>query len=242
MYGDKILFFDFDGTIANTEMYHKLSARKALNHYGIYADVSSYYGKGKSNREILMKLENDINCNIPIDDIISLKNSLFKKVAVDLAPYDSMKKLINSLPNRKFIITKNEQDIVINFLKKWDMKKCFQNVISLSGTDMSKSDMIVKIGLAAENCVLFDDTFNIVIDAIDKGIQGVFVKNGKVETITNEDWLDHLAWDVKAYWLAGLCNRAGVQYMDKDNKLMSMSFWKDWLDSDYDGSARKMRF
>ena len=240
MFEDKILFFDFDGTIANTEMYHKIAARKALEHFGIRADISLYFGRGKSNREIFTEMQNNLKIEIPIDEIIALKTSLFKKVAVDLCPYAGMEKMVKSLPNRKFVITKNEQDIVFSFLKKWDMRKYFENIISLSSSSLTKSEMIIKTGISPENCVLFDDVFTTVINAIDNGIQGVLVENGKVKTITNEDWMDNLAWDVKAYWLAGICNKAAME--SEDNKMVKMEFWKDWLDSEYDGSARKMRF
>ena len=76
--------------------------------------------------------------------------------------------MIKSLPNRKFVITQNDKDIVETLLKNWNLKDYFQNIISLSESDVSKSALITKIGLAPENCVLFDDCFDFVIDAIDK--------------------------------------------------------------------------
>lgn len=241
VYGDKILFFDFDGTIADTAKYHKMAAREALNHYGFSFDVSSYFGKGKSNLQIMNQIKEDYHIDFPIYDIINLKNSLFLTFASELSPYVEIEHMIKSLPNRKFVITQNDKDIVETLLKNWNLKDYFQNIISLSESDVSKSALITKIGLAPENCVLFDDYFDFVIDAIDKGIEGILVENGALHTITNEEWLNHLAWDTKSYWLAGVCSRANIYAMANNKKLMQMTFWKDWLNSKYDGTARHLR-
>ena len=58
----------------------------------------------------------------------------------------------------------------------------------------------------------------------------VILQAGKPKPQTNEEWLNSLAWDLKAYWLANTCSRAmwEKKYENNDEK-GTLGYWKEWL-------------
>ena len=52
---------------------------------------------------------------------------------------------------------------------------------------------------------------------------------GEVE-LTNEEWLNTLKLDTKAYWLANTCRKAMWEdKYDNNNEKSTLGYWKEWL-------------
>ena len=57
-----------------------------------------------------------------------------------------------------------------------------------------------------------------------------FVEEKKPQEQTNEEWLNSLAWDTKAYWLANTCSRAMWENKyDNNAEKGTLDYWKEWL-------------
>lgn len=56
------------------------------------------------------------------------------------------------------------------------------------------------------------------------------------EPMTNEEWLNSLALDTKAYWLSCICGRAvwEAKY-DNNAEKGTLGYWKEWLKEIHDG-------
>ena len=54
--------------------------------------------------------------------------------------------------------------------------------------------------------------------------------NGTGEVQTNEEWLNGLSFDSKAYWLANTCRRATWENKyDNNEEKETFGYWKKWL-------------
>lgn len=178
MFDDKILFFDFDGCIADSERCHLQASIEAVKELGITIDITPYFGIGLSDKKIYKQIEKDFNVVLPCDDIVALKAKKFEMLSSQIDIFPQMKDLIFDLPNTKFIITNSQTHFVENCLMRWKMEHCFNEIISLYYLFISKADMIIKLGYNPLDCVLFDDAILTVEEALDKNINGVLVKNG----------------------------------------------------------------
>lgn len=175
---DKILFFDFDGTIANSEKYHLLASQEAVKQYGITIDIRPYFGIGLSDKKIYKQIEKDFNITLPCNDIVTTKALIFETMSSQIEIFPTLKTLIITLPNEKFIITNSQIPYVEQCLSRWKIKQYFKDIISLYHLFTSKADMIINLGYNPENCILFDDAELTIQEANNKNIYGILVKNG----------------------------------------------------------------
>ena len=178
---NKILFFDFDSTLADTEPYHTYARDTVLASYGVrIPDWGPYLGNSDLSIFTLMKERYGLDMDIPA--AIDTKLQIFMEQAemAGLLPYPEILRLVRTLPNRKFIITSQRQNIVSSLLTRWGLTDYFEDIISLAFSSVTKADKIIEMGFEPYDCVLFDDRPRIVQEACDKGIQGVLVTEGKV--------------------------------------------------------------
>ena len=175
---DKILFFDFDGTIANSEKYHLLASQEAVKQYGITIDISPYFGIGLSDKKIYKQIEHDYNITLPCNDIVTTKASIFEMMSSQIEFFPTLKQFITTIPNQKFIITNSQIPYVESCLTRWKIKQYFKDIISLYHLSISKADMIITLRYNPEDCILFDDADLTIQEANNKKIHGILVKNG----------------------------------------------------------------
>ena len=179
---DKTVFFDFDSTLADTEPYHIYAWDTVLNPFGIHIDDWESYC-GNSDLFVFSTLKEQYHLDMDIPTTIDAKLRIFKEQAIQagLQPYPDIAGLIQTLPNRKFVLTKQRYEIVSFFLKKWGLDRYFEDIISLEYSPISKADKIIEMGFTPQNCVLLDDVLHNVEEADEKGIQAIWVVNGKVK-------------------------------------------------------------
>ena len=176
----KILFFDFDGTIAETEPYHRLARNMVLKEYGISWNEERWRPYvGHTDRYIFTTLKQDYGLDFTVKDIISRKLELFRKLADDagLQPYKRISELVHVLPNLKYVITAQQFETATYFLRKWKLYPHFAKVISLSESRLSKPEKIIEMGVARNEAVLLDDTPSVVDKARSLGIGACLVIN-----------------------------------------------------------------
>ena len=180
----KILLFDFDGTIACTEPFHKKARDMVLKTFGITVNNWTPY-LGSTDMSIFEGFKNICNLTMEVQATVDLKLFIFKQLAIqnNLRPFSQMEQLIKSLPFDKFIVSRQREDIVRFFLKRWDLDKYFINVYSLANSTDSKADFIKTLGFPLEKCLFFDDIQDIVDETKNAGIYSILVINGIISDI-----------------------------------------------------------
>lgn len=181
MFENKILIFDFDGVIADSEKYHLEASKQAVKQLGISIDITPYFGIGLSDKMIYRQIEKDFNTTLPCDEIVKLKADIFEDMSSKIDMFPEIEKLILTLPNDKIILTNSQIPYVENCLLRWGIKKYFKNIISLYNVPMSKADMIINLGYNPKDCVYFDDAVDPLKEAEEKGILGIWVDNGVIK-------------------------------------------------------------
>ena len=178
---DKIVFFDFDSTLADTEPYHIYARDTVLASFGVHiSDWGPYLGN--SDLSIFSTLKEQYHLDMDVLEAIDTKLRIFKEQAIQagLQPYPDIADLVRTLPNRKFVITNQRYEIVSFFLKKWALDSYFEDIISLANLHISKANKIIEMGFNPSDCVLLDDIPHNVQEANEKCIRGVLVVDGKV--------------------------------------------------------------
>lgn len=178
---NKILFFDFDGVIANTEPYHTQARDAALAQFGVtIRDWSSYIGI--RDEDIFMELKERFHLGMDVPAVVDRKLRLSKELVIQsgLQPNPVIEKYIKEFPNRKYVLTRQRKDFVDFFLNKWGLARYIEEVISLSYSHKTKAEAILDM-VAPTEAILFEDVLRIIKEVQDKGIQCVFVdKDGSV--------------------------------------------------------------
>ena len=179
---NKVVFFDFDSTLADTEPYHIYARDTVLASFGVHiSDWGPYLGN--SDLSIFSTMKEQYHLDMNVLEAIDTKLRIFKEQAIQagLQPYPDIADLVRILPNRKFVITNQRYEIVSFFLKKWALDSYFEDIISLANLHISKADKIIEMGFNPRDCVLLDDISHNVQEANEKGIRSVLVVDGKVK-------------------------------------------------------------
>lgn len=171
---DKVLFFDFDGALADTEFYHREALTEAFWPYDINLsplDWKPYLDY--PDRQIIQMLSERFGINIPEEETVSNKLSLFKDklVTSDVKPSPDMVKLLHVLPNVKYVLTAQNTDFVRFFLEKWNISNIFADIFCLGELDITrKSELIKESGFDLSASFLFDDSIQAVDNSLKFGL------------------------------------------------------------------------
>ena len=148
------LFFDFDGTLADTERFHSMARNSVLKKYGVRVwDWNRYIGK--TDIEIFTEIN--------------------KKFRIG---YD-----ILAVVEEKIKLSKELEEFTSFFLQRWGLLKLFDKIISLAEETISKPDKIISMKIVAEDSVLFDDIMSVLEEATEKGFHTVLVKEGNLSLV-----------------------------------------------------------
>lgn len=183
----KVLLFDFDGTIACTEPYHRTARDMMLRPFGIMVDDWTPY-LGDTDKAIFTEFKNKYNLTMDIQATVDVKLSIFKQLAIqyDLKPFVGIENLIKILPYEKIIVSRQREGIVRYFLQRWNLEKYFTTIYSLADSSETKADFIKSLGIPLEKCVFFDDIQDIVEETRKAGIYSVLVTNGVISNTDRE--------------------------------------------------------
>lgn len=182
---DKVLFFDFDDTIAATEPAHAKARDMVLKPFGVTIDDWSSY-IGIPDIEIFKAIKTQYHLRIDIPAIVHQKLLLSKEHLIEsgVQPIPQVKEYITQLPNTKYVLTGQDREFTLFFLKRWGLVGYFADIISLVGSSVSKAEKIIEMGILPEKAVLFEDSERIITAATAKGIRCIRVKkDGSIQGI-----------------------------------------------------------
>lgn len=182
-----IFIFDFDGTLLNSEPYHKLAHSKVLSlilnkEISLSDEEFSRY-IGKRDDEIFEMYKKDFNVDFDKDEMINKK----VEIAEELLANDSVKifnyfyDFIEKKGNKKFYVVSNQHDkILFSILKKKKIIHYFDNVFCLSKMNVKKKEFYTNIEryLQVSNKMLvFEDDVNVLNFLEDIGYTVIAVKS-----------------------------------------------------------------
>lgn len=142
----EILIFDFDGTIADNESYYFNALNEVLQRYNVKLlddEIQNYIGR--KNEDILNSIKKVKKIKFNNQKLREEVNRIYhKKVYEDkVRPYEYVKEVIKKYPEKKFVIlSANNEYMIRNKLKAWELEDKFKRIISVSDHGFEKEFVI----------------------------------------------------------------------------------------------------
>lgn len=179
--------FDFDGTLLNSEPYHKLAHSKVLSlilnkEINLTDEEFSRY-IGKNDKEIFEMYKSDFEVDFDKEYMINKKVEIAEKLLEDesVKIFDYFYDLIKEKRDRKFYVVSNQnENILFPILKNKNIINYFDDVFCLSKMDVKKYDFYININQyipELNNCIVFEDDVNVLKFLEDRGYTVVAVKS-----------------------------------------------------------------
>lgn len=183
--GKEVFIFDFDGTLINSEPLHfdahkevyKLITGKELD------DEDRKNHKGGTNRETYEKLKKDTGIDFDIEWAIEEKSKIVLKLLKKEKLFDFFSDIVTTFPDTQKIIVSNQEEWVLkDVLKHFDIAKYFKKVYSLSKLLVPKPDFYDRLfeftQISYQNAVVFEDSQTVIDKTMQTGIFTIGVDNG----------------------------------------------------------------
>ncbi len=162
------LFFDFDGTIADTETLHWKAYNQLLRAYDVelnLSDIGKYIGNTEDCIYGMIKEDFAIEFDEKkfVKERLSIYLSLFNETK--LKPFTYFNEIINLVSEKGIklgILSSQKAYIIEAVLKLWEIETLFDTVISVADGLRSKKDILSNVvsyyGYEAKDSALFEDT------------------------------------------------------------------------------------
>lgn len=171
--------FDFDGTIANTEVYHLKAYCICLKEiYNIELTTENFQKYlGHKEFDIYKMIEEDFNIKIDKDFFIEKRINVFLKLIKEskLEVNKFFNDFINKYNMKMYLLTSQKQEVVEELFKHWNLDKYFKNenrFYAFKGFKKSEVfenplNFIKDQNFIKEKCVIFEDALDIIKTAQD---------------------------------------------------------------------------
>lgn len=218
MDGIHSVLFDFDGLIANTEPLHFETFLQVLGENGIRlppgTNQSHYIGihdRG-SFRKAFAEAGRELGPGM-VEKLVERKSRLYLDGAGKIELFDGVRELLDSLPPSlpSTIASGGRRVDILAVLRRHGLAEKFPSFVCGDDIDKSKPDPECFLrgldllgqpggGLAAENCLVFEDSFRGVEAAGSAGMRCVAVTHFyTAEELSGADWvlnsLREWSWD-----------------------------------------------
>lgn len=128
--GKKVIIFDLDGTIANTETLHWMAYNKLLKFYDVElknSDITRYIGH--SEEYICQNIKKDYNIDFDFSTFLKERISIYLKLVeeTNLQPYPFIDDILNKYHGQcTFILVTSQIPPVVNkLIKYWGYEEYF---------------------------------------------------------------------------------------------------------------------
>jgi beta-phosphoglucomutase-like phosphatase (HAD superfamily) len=181
----KVLVFDFDGTIANTEPLQWKAYNACLGEYGITltrGDMDRYMGYCESEIYAMMKAD----FGIGFDDNVFFAKRFREFMALveqtGLRPFGYFMKIIREYEGKRiFILSAQKREVIDKLLDIWNISDVFEKIISVSDGRLSKElvlgDTSAYFGAAPSDIMIFEDSPRVLSLARKEGIHSVGIEH-----------------------------------------------------------------
>ena len=166
----KVLIFDFDGVIFDSESLHLQAFNEVLKNHDITISEEDYYKNFISfdDKGVFEKLIDDKQT---VDQLIKDKNNFFEKYSIDNGLlFDGVCELIEKLSSKYILCIGSgaKRSEIISILKKFNLESFFEVIISADDVNYSKPNpetfqKVIDILNESENiraidCLVIEDT------------------------------------------------------------------------------------
>ena len=182
----KLAMVDLDGTLVFTLEANALAYRRALEEYGFTLTREDYAARcdGRAYRDFLPEIMGEGNPNIEAvhDRKIALYGECLTAARLNLPLLDILRGL-----RAEYIlalVTTASRKNVENVLQRFALADFFDVVVTQEDVRRAKpdpacyNDLIARLGIARENCLIFEDSASGVAAALASGCQTLVVKEG----------------------------------------------------------------
>lgn len=185
----KALVFDMDGTLCDSDHFHRQAFARALEPHGITVDADFYARaiSGKSNEAIWASLLPDRTPEEQAREA-DRKEALFRELAVALDPAAGLLDLLAWAGRRSLrlaLVTNAPRDNVDHMLEALGLAGRFPVVIASGDVPRSKPDpmpyraALDRLGVAPHEAVAFEDSPPGLAAAVAAGIETVGITTGQ---------------------------------------------------------------
>ena len=159
--------FDCDGTIADSMPLHYVAWKQALGERGCNFPEDLFYAwGGKPVHEIISTLNLMQGLNMPIDEVAHYKEGLYYKQLPQLKAVPEVLEHIVAQHGRIpfAVVSGGRRDSVIHSLTTLNLLDRFETIVGAGEYERSKpapDGFLVaaeRLGIAAEHCLVFEDT------------------------------------------------------------------------------------
>lgn len=205
----KAVLFDMDGVILDSEPLHIAAFQATLGRFGHELDMSGYeaHFAGKTDEEGFKQYFSFINEQADIPNIMSEKAKAYLELAGDqLSPYPGIVPLIKELSALVplALVTGSLHSEVDIALRACGIEGLFSVIVAAEDVTKSKPDpegylkAAKQLGVAAEDCVIVEDTPSGVNAAVAANIDCIAVTNThtKEELKAATKVVDKLSFDL----------------------------------------------
>ncbi len=182
------LFFDFDGTLLNSEVCHKQAHSFVLSLIlGKKIQLSdNEFEKyvGKTDNVIFEEYKSDFNVDFDKKSMINLKKKKSEELLLDknVRIFDYFFDIIKKYPKKRYYILSNQDEqLLISILKAKNIFNVFEKIFSLPALNLSKKDFLKNLTFYTDatfdKSILFEDVDVNLKLAKDLGLLSVGVEN-----------------------------------------------------------------
>jgi beta-phosphoglucomutase family hydrolase len=176
--------FDCDGTIADSMPLHYIAWRKALGEWNCEFDESLFYSwGGKPAVEIIAELNEMNGLNMPVETVANRKEGLYYELLPQLKSVPEVLEQIEAQHGRIpfAVVSGSQRESVVNSLNALHLLDKFDVLVGAEDYENSKPApdafllAAARLGVAPEDCLVFEDTAMGVAAATAAGMASVRV-------------------------------------------------------------------
>ena len=180
------LIFDCDGTLADTMPLHYRAWRLTLDGIGmpnLFPEAQFYLWGGIPAREVLGRLKAEHGRGFDIDSLTAIKENHFADLVAESTPIPTVvaeaRRFFGSVPMA--VASGGQRDLVEATLRQLGIRELFSIVLGSQDVESGKPepDLFLlaaeKLGVAPENCVVFEDAPPGIEAALRAGMRAVDV-------------------------------------------------------------------
>ena len=179
----RALFFDLDGTLAETDSLHLPTWVDVLRPYGIEIDEEFYRERisGRSNSKIVEDLLPDLSAKEG-RDLADAKEASFRERADELEPLPGLLDFMREAKNRGLslaLVTNAPEENVEAMLLALELREFFDEVVLSDEVGPVKPDpapyraALDRLGVAPEEALAFEDSTSGIASSVGVGIPTV---------------------------------------------------------------------
>lgn len=181
----KVLLFDFDGTLLNSEPKHFLAYKKTIEEIFPKEKFTFEQFKkfiGHNDEEIYGYISQFSNIDVKEKIDIKKRYSLELLKEDDVKIFDYFDEIVKNFKNLEFVIVSNQDEhIITEVLKIKGIYDCFSKIVSMPQVRINKLDYLRDLkqntGYEISQAMLFEDSARVVNYCHDLGYKTIAVIN-----------------------------------------------------------------